>query len=155
MSVNFRELRLELSGLLENSFWLTNLSNMSALIMSQMPGLNWCGFYLLVDGELKLGPFQGQPACLTIPMGKGVCGTAAASRSSIVVPDVHQFPGHIACDSRSKSEIVVPIAAGDRLIGVLDVDSPEFGRFSDEDRLGLESLVSVLIDRTDWPASFR
>jgi L-methionine (R)-S-oxide reductase len=155
MPVNFRELRGELSGLLENSFWLTNLSNMSALIMSQLPRLNWAGFYLLVDGELKLGPFQGLPACLTIPMGKGVCGTAAETRSSLVVPDVHKFPGHIACDSRSNSEMVVPVVAGARLIGVLDVDSPEFGRFSEDDRLGLESLVSVLVAQTKWPAEIR
>jgi L-methionine (R)-S-oxide reductase len=154
MPVSYRELRLELSGLLENSFWLTNLANMSALIMSQVPRLNWCGFYLVHEGELKLGPFQGMPACLTIPIGKGVCGAAAERRTSVVVPDVHKFPGHIACDSRSNSEIVVPVIVGSRLIGVLDLDSPEFNRFDETDRAGLESLVAELVTRTKWPPTF-
>src|ERR1700722_16525362 len=119
------ELRSELSGLLEHPIWITNLANMSAALMAGLPRLNWVGFYLATERELVLGPFQGLPACLTIPFDKGVCGEAARSRKTVVVPDVHAFPGHIACDARSRSEIVVPMMLGDRLLGVLDVDSPE------------------------------
>jgi L-methionine (R)-S-oxide reductase len=151
-AANAGELLGELSGLLENSVWITNLANTSALLMQHLPRINWAGFYLYDGKELVLGPFQGLPACLKIPMGKGVCGTAAASRETIVVEDVHKFPGHIACDSRSNSEIVVPIVAADgRLIGVLDVDSPEVGRFSQDDRETLEQVVRALVARTNFP----
>jgi GAF domain-containing protein len=110
-----------------------------------LPDLNWAGFYLMKDGELVLGPFQGKPACVRIALGKGVCGTAAAQRETIVVPDVHAFPGHIACDAASRSEIVIPLITRDgQLLGVLDLDSPELARFDDADRRGLEQLAAVL-----------
>jgi GAF domain-containing protein len=122
-------------------------ANMAALLYWSLPQLNWAGFYLVEpgSGDLLLGPFQGQPACVRIPIGKGVCGTAAARRETLVVPDVHAFPGHIACDSASNSEVVVPVVAGDRLLGVLDLDSPVHGRFDDDDARGLEALVRVFV----------
>ena len=126
------------------------LSNTSALIYDSLPDLNWAGFYLMKDGRLVLGPFQGKVACIHIPVGKGVCGTAVATNSTQLVPDVHQFPGHIACDSASNSEIVIPIHRGDEVIGVLDIDSPLYSRFSEEDRLGLEGLVSLIENLTEW-----
>jgi L-methionine (R)-S-oxide reductase len=125
--------------------WVANLAQTSALLMQTMPGLNWAGFYLLNDGGLVLGPFQGKVACVRIALGKGVCGTAAARRETIVVPDVHAFPGHIACDSASNSEIVVPLLADGRLLGVLDLDSPQVGRFDHEDARGLERLAQILV----------
>jgi len=124
---------------------IANLANAAALLYHALPQLNWCGFYLLKGGELVVGPFQGKPACVRIAMGKGVCGTAAASRTSLIVPNVREFAGHIACDSASNAEIVVPMLRGNELIGVLDLDSPEFGRFDDRDREGLERLVGVLM----------
>jgi GAF domain-containing protein len=129
---------------------LANLANAGALLKDALDRVNWCGFYLLKGDELVLGPFQGKTACVRIALGRGVCGTAAAKRETIVVPDVHAFPGHIACDSASRSEIVVPILEGGRLRGVLDVDSPEVGRFDDEDRAGLENFVHALTARVDW-----
>ena len=111
-----------------------------------LPEVNWAGFYFFKGGQLVVGPFQGKPACTRLTLGKGVCGTAAAERKTIVVPDVHDFPGHIACDSASASEIVVPIVADGRLIGVFDVDSPVTGRFDAEDRVGLESVVRVFLE---------
>jgi len=126
-----------------------NAANLSSLVFHSLPGLNWSGFYWLKDGGLVLGPFQGKPACVRIAIGKGVCGTAARDRKTIVVPDVHKFPGHIACDSASNSEIVVPIVRGGRVVGVLDVDSPEFARFDAEDARGLEALVAAFLDSTD------
>jgi len=125
--------------------WIANLANTAALLMQELGDVNWVGFYLLKDGELVLGPFQGKPACVRIAIGKGVCGTAADRRASIVVPNVHEFPGHIACDVASNSELVVPLMRGAELIGVLDVDSPSFGRFDEDDRSGLESIARVLI----------
>jgi GAF domain-containing protein len=125
--------------------YIANLANASALLFHSLPDLNWAGFYLLKEGELVVGPFQGQPACVRIAMGKGVCGTSAERRASIVVPDVHAFPGHIACDSASNSEIVVPMIRGNELLGVLDIDSPKFGRFDEQDRAGLEKFVAVLL----------
>jgi len=110
-----------------------------------LPEVNWAGFYFLRNGELVLGPFQGQPACVRIALGNGVCGTAAQSRVTLVVPDVHAFPGHIACDPRSRSEIVVPVVRGDVLVGVLDLDSPREGRFSAEDRELLERVVDAYV----------
>jgi GAF domain-containing protein len=130
---------------------LANLANAAGLLGQTLERVNWCGFYLLRDeGQLVLGPFQGKPACVRIAIGKGVCGTAAQRRETVVVPDVNAFPGHIACDAASRSEIVVPIVAGGALFGVLDVDSPEPGRFDDEDRRGLEQFVRVLLPRVAW-----
>lgn len=124
---------------------IANLANSAALLYHSLPELNWAGFYLLKDGELVVGPFQGKPACVRIALGKGVCGTAAAQRTTQVVRDVQQFPGHIACDSASNSEIVVPMIRHGELLGVLDLDSPKLARFDDEDRKGLEGFVAVLL----------
>lgn len=126
------------------------LANASALLWEAMDRLNWAGFYLMDGGSLLLGPFQGKAACVRIPLGKGVCGTAAQSGKSLRVPDVHAFPGHIACDSASNSELVIPIRKGGEIVGVLDLDSPELDRFSEEDRLGLEGFVRVLEEVTDF-----
>jgi len=125
--------------------WIANLANTAALIYGELEDINWVGFYLFKDGELVLGPFQGKPACVRIAIGKGVCGTAAQRRASIVVPNVHEFDGHIACDSASNSELVVPLLSGDELLGVLDLDSPRFERFDDEDRAGAEVIVRTLL----------
>ena len=115
-----------------------NLANAAALLYHTLDGLNWAGFYLLEGDTLVLGPFQGRPACIEIPVGRGVCGTAVAEGKTQLIPDVHQFPGHIACDSASNSEIVVPIRADGKIVGVLDLDSPYIGRFTEEDQAGLE-----------------
>ena len=123
---------------------ITNLANASALLYTSMEDLNWAGFYLYLDGQLVLGPFQGKPACTNIAMGKGVCGTAALKDETELVPDVHQFPGHIACDCASNSEIVVPVHKNGALYGVLDIDSPVLARFSKADQEGLEAFVKVL-----------
>ncbi|MCJ7421697.1 GAF domain-containing protein [Sphingomicrobium astaxanthinifaciens] len=123
---------------------VANMANASALIMEQLPDLNWAGFYRHVGGELVLGPFQGRAACIRIPLGKGVCGAAAATRETQLVEDVHAFPGHIACDAASRSELVVPILKDGALFGVLDLDSPIPARFDEEDRAGCERLVKVL-----------
>lgn len=123
---------------------IANLANTAAAIWQDMDRLNWAGFYLMHDGALVLGPFQGKPACIRIPLGRGVCGTAAAENRTLRVEDVHQFPGHIACDCASNSEIVVPIRKNGKIYGVLDLDSPYFARFSPEDQAGLEALVRVL-----------
>ena len=125
---------------------IANAANMAALIYHTLPDLNWAGVYLLKEGELVLGPFQGKPACVRIALGKGVCGTAAARRTSVVVPDVDAFPGHIACDSASRSELVVPLIQDTTLLGVLDLDSPDLGRFDDRDREGCEALVQIFVD---------
>ena len=126
---------------------IANMANAAALMWQYLPDLNWAGFYRMVDGELVLGPFQGKPACIRIPLGRGVCGTAAAERRTRRVDDVHAFPGHIACDAASASELVVPIVDGDRLIGVLDLDSPVTGRFDAEDEAGCEALMHLLAAR--------
>ena len=123
---------------------IANLSNAAALLYNTLPDLNWAGFYMMENGLLVLGPFQGKPACIEIQVGRGVCGTAAAEDRTQLVYDVHQFPGHIACDSASNSEIVVPIHGDGRIVGVLDIDSPRVGRFTEEDRVGLEAFVRVL-----------
>ncbi len=149
----YNELILELSGLYEK-YWLTNLATAAAALKAHLPNVNWVGFYLWQEGELRLGPFQGLPACLRIPLGRGVCGTAAQTRQTVTVDDVDQFPGHIACDSRSKSEIVIPIVIQNRLLGVLDIDSPQLKRFDSADAQGLEKLVQKLLQLTTWPASF-
>ena len=126
-----------------------NSANLAALIFHAVPDLNWSGFYWVKHGELVLGAFQGKPACVRIALGKGVCGTAARDRRTLVVPDVDEFPGHIACDSASRSEIVVPIVRGSRVFGVLDLDSPNLARFDAEDARGLEALVAAFLDATD------
>ncbi|KUP24778.1 GAF domain-containing protein [Paenibacillus sp. DMB5] len=123
---------------------IANLANASALLKFSMPDTNWTGFYLFDGKELVLGPFQGLPACIRIPMGRGVCGTSAAERRTLVVDDVHAFPGHIACDAASNSEIVVPLIKGDQLLGVLDIDSPLKHRFDDEERRFLERFAAMI-----------
>jgi L-methionine (R)-S-oxide reductase len=123
---------------------IANLANGAALLFWNLPAVNWAGFYLLKEGELVLGPFQGKIACVRIKLGQGVCGSAAEQRQTLVVPNVHQFPGHIACDSASNSEIVIPIIKSDALIGVLDIDSPEFARFEDQDKTELQKFVQIL-----------
>jgi L-methionine (R)-S-oxide reductase len=147
----YAELEASLRALLagEKDF-VACAANTAALIYWSLPQLNWAGFYLAEQrsGDLVLGPFQGRPACVRIAPGKGVCGTAAARRETVVVQDVHAFPGHIACDSASNSEVVVPVVDGGRLLGVLDLDSPVHGRFDADDARGLEALVRVFVDAT-------
>ena len=126
---------------------VANMANASALLWQYLPDLNWAGFYRMVAGELVLGPFQGKAACIRIPLGKGVCGTAAASGETQVVADVHAFPGHIACDAASRSELVVPIVRDGAVLGVIDLDSPEPGRFDAEDAAGCEALAALLSTR--------
>lgn len=133
--------------------FIANAANFSSLIYYSLSDLNWAGFYLYKDGELVLGPFQGKPACVRIGMGKGVCGTAAEKRQTVIVENVYEFPGHIACDSASNSEVVIPLVRGDRLIGVLDIDSPMFARFDVEDKAGLESLVEIFLDASELSLS--
>lgn len=128
----------------EEANYLPLLSNASALIIEGLTDLNWAGFYLMNKGSLLLGPFQGKVACIRIPLGKGVCGTSAAKNETILVDNVHEFPGHIACDGASNSEIVIPIHYNGEVAGVLDIDSPKFSRFSETDRLGLEGFVRAL-----------
>ena len=142
----YRELAAQCRALIDNETDpIANMANCAALIFNSVPRLNWVGFYLLKGGELVLGPFQGQPACVRIALGRGVCGTAAESHSTLRVADVTQFPGHIACDSASRSEIVVPLLTEDsQLIGVLDIDSPELDRFDAEDEAGLSGLAKII-----------
>jgi len=147
----YKTLNGQLKSLLENETHpIPNLANASALLNLALADINWVGFYLLKNDELLLGPFQGKPACIHIPVGKGVCGTAVASAQSQVVPDVHAFPGHIACDSASNSEIVIPIFAGNRIVGVLDIDSPEYNRFDRSDLDGLEEFTRILAYSCNW-----
>ena len=135
----------QLESLISNDkYEVTSLSNMSAFIYHSLPNVSWAGFYLVKEGKLILGPFQGKIACTEIAFGKGVCGTTATKKETIVVKDVHKFPGHIACDSASNSEIVVPIFKNGELYGVLDLDSTQLERFGDEDKILLESLVHIL-----------
>ena len=129
--------------------FIANAANLSSLLYHSLPDLNWAGLYIYKRDELVLGPFQGKPACVRIAPGMGVCGTAALQRQTIMVANVHDFPGHIACDSASNSEIVVPIIKDDELIGVLDLDGPTFGRFDDEDAQGLNELVGILVESCD------
>lgn len=132
--------------------WLANLANASALLGHQLADINWVGFYLFKQGELVLGPFQGKPACTHIAIGSGVCGTVAKTKQTLVVPDVDAFPGHIACDAASQSEIVVPILAADgQLLAVLDVDSPALERFDEQDAIGLEQIAQRLASLPGWP----
>jgi GAF domain-containing protein len=129
---------------------IANCANASSLLWHTLPDLNWAGVYLWKGGELVVGPFQGKPACVRIALGRGVCGTAAARRTTVRVEDVHAFPGHIACDSASNSEIVVPLIAGDRLVGVLDLDSPKHARFDETDARALEEFARRLVAGCDW-----
>jgi GAF domain-containing protein len=143
---DYARLAQELAALLagERDF-IANAANTAALIYAALPEVNWAGFYFLKAGELVVGPFQGRPACVRIALGKGVCGTAAAERRTLVVPDVHAFPGHIACDAASRSEIVIPLLAGALLLGVLDIDSPRTARFDAADAAGLGELARLFV----------
>ena len=142
---DYKELILQLKALTEGVPYPTaNLANASALLWQHLENINWAGFYIMEQGALVLGPFQGKPACIRIPVGKGVCGTAVAEDRTQLVADVHQFPGHIACDGASNSEIVAPIHKDGQVWGVLDIDSPLFGRFATDDREGLEDFVKAL-----------
>ena len=142
----YASLVVQLMSLLKGEHDLiANAANFSALLFNSLPNVNWAGFYFLQGEELVLGPFQGNPACVRIPMGTGVCGVAAQQLETIIVPNVHEFPGHIACDLASNSEIVVPLFDGERLLGVLDLDSPLIGRFDDQDAEGLNELATVFV----------
>ena len=142
----YRELLGQARALLEGERdAIANAANLASLIAHTLPDLNWAGFYFLRGDELVLGPFHGKPACVRIALGKGVCGTAAARRATVIVKNVHEFDGHIACDSASNSEIVVPLLRGTELIGVLDLDSPKFARFDAQDQAGLEKVVAEVL----------
>src|SRR4051812_38202731 len=146
----YSDLRLQAEGLFQGEQDFTaNAANLSSLVFHALPQVNWAGFYWMKGGELVLGPFQGKPACVRIAVGRGVCGTAARERRTLVVPDVNAFPGHIACDSASASEVVVPVISGTRVLGVLDLDSPVRNRFDEADARMLESLVRIFLDATD------
>jgi GAF domain-containing protein len=148
----YRDLAEQLAALLTGETDpIANAANAAALVYHGLPELNWAGFYFTRGGELVLGPFQGKPACMRIPWGQGICGTAAARGESIVVPDVHDFPGHIACDPDSRSELVVPLITDEKVLGVLDLDSPIADRFDDEDRAGCERLVAILLGHFPTP----
>ena len=143
--VDYKEMNQQLAALIQDiPYEVANLANASALLWQFLPDINWAGFYKMEDGALVLGPFQGKPACIRIPVGRGVCGTAVAENKTQLIEDVHQFPGHIACDCASNSEIVIPIHKGGNIWGVLDIDSPQFGRFTQEDKAGLEEFVNIL-----------
>lgn len=147
----YRMLHEQLKSLLENERNLiANLANTSALLNLALKDINWVGFYLMNQGELLLGPFQGKPACIHIPVGKGVCGTAVHERRTQLVADVHSFPGHIACDGDSRSEIVIPIIVSNQVVAVLDIDSPLCNRFDNHDQEGLEAIVVLLTNGCDW-----
>lgn len=149
--MDYRTLCQQAEAMLQEEPWYVSaMSNLSALIMETMTELNWAGFYLMRDGQLTVGPFQGKTACIHIAPGKGVCGTAAAGDEPLVVPDVHLFPGHIACDGASASEIVIPIHREGKVAGVLDMDSPVKNRFQQEDREGLEAFVRILERWVKW-----
>ena len=149
-AAHYRELNAQLAALFAGERnGLANAANMTALLYQALPDLNWAGFYFLEGGELVLGPFQGKVACVRIAVGRGVCGTAAERKDTVIVPDVHAFPGHIACDTASRSEIVVPLVQDGCLLGVLDLDSPELARFDQEDALGLNAAVDLLLQNSE------
>lgn len=151
----YNYLNLKLTGLIcEEPDWLANLSNASAVLWLLLEEINWAGFYLYKNDELILGPFQGKTACTHIKLGNGVCGTAAAKLDTQLVKNVHEFPGHIACDSASNSEIVVPIIKNEKLIGVLDIDSPILNRFDETDQKYLEKFVSIIVKYVNFPETF-
>jgi L-methionine (R)-S-oxide reductase len=129
---------------------IANMANVASYLYHTLDNVNWVGFYLFDGSELVLGPFHGKPACIRIAIGRGVCGTAAAERRTVVVPDVHQFPGHIACDAESRSEVVVPMLLGSRLLGVMDVDSPIVNRFADVDAAALAAMATMVVQGCDW-----
>jgi GAF domain-containing protein len=144
----YDQLAAQLSSLLAGERDLVaNAANFSSFIFHSLPDLNWAGFYFVKDGELVLGPFQGEPACVRIKIGQGVCGAGAVKCDTVIVPNVHEFPGHIACDSASNSEIVVPLMKDGRMMGVLDLDSPKLARFDEEDGAGLETMVKILLSQ--------
>jgi L-methionine (R)-S-oxide reductase len=146
---DYARLAQELAALLAGEQDLVaNAANTAALLFDALPGINWAGFYFLKDGELVVGPFQGKPACVRIALGRGVCGTAAATGRTLLVPDVHEFPGHIACDAASRSEVVVPLLRGATLLGVLDIDSPQPARFDADDARGLEAIAAAFLAGT-------
>jgi GAF domain-containing protein len=148
----YSNLQLQLRSLLEGEHdFIANAANCAALLYHSLPDLNWAGFYLYKEGELVLGPFQGNPACVRIALGKAVCGTAAQLRQTVIVENVHEFPGHIACDSASNSEIVVPLIKDEQLIGVLDIDSPVFARFDEEDAKNLTELAEIFVELSNEP----
>jgi GAF domain-containing protein len=143
----YRQLQAQARALLHGERDRTaNAANLSALVFHALPDLNWVGFYFFDGTELVVGPFQGQPACVRIALGRGVCGTAAATRQTQLVPDVDAFPGHIPCDSASRSELVVPLHDGERLVGVFDLDSPRLARFDEADRAGLEAIARIFLE---------
>jgi L-methionine (R)-S-oxide reductase len=146
----YGEIGVQLAGLFSNErSGLANAANMCALLYQSLPDVNWVGYYFMQGQELVLGPFQGKVACVRIALGRGVCGTAAERREILVVPNVHEFPGHIACDAASRSEIVLPLVQNDQLAGVLDLDSPSAARFDDQDRQGLAAAVELLLQASD------
>ncbi|MBD3224281.1 MAG: GAF domain-containing protein [Caldithrix sp.] len=149
----YHQLNRQVKALFEGERdFLANTANLASLLFYTMPALNWVGFYFYKDNQLVLGPFNGKPACVRIDMGKGVCGTSAANRQTERVDNVHEFPGHIPCDSASNAEIVVPLIDNERLLGVLDIDSPQFSRFDDADARGLQLIVKTLLDCSDLKA---
>ncbi|MGL5439548.1 MAG: GAF domain-containing protein [Filifactoraceae bacterium] len=151
----YNYIKLKLLGMVSAEHqWLASLANSSALLWELLDDINWVGYYLYKDGELVLGPFQGKVACTRISLDKGVCGAAASTRTVQLVEDVHKFSGHIACDSASNSEIVLPIVINDKLIGVLDIDSPKFKRFDKEDQKGLEKFLEIMIKYVEFPDKF-
>jgi L-methionine (R)-S-oxide reductase len=146
----YERIHADLAALLEGERdFIANAANCAALLYQSLPDINWAGFYLLKGSDLVLGPFQGKPACVRIGPGRGVCGAAAAAKKTVVVANVHEFPGHIACDTDSNSEIVVPLIKGDHLLGVLDLDSPTLGRFDAVDRTGLQAIAATLVEASD------
>lgn len=146
----YRLLSLQIAALAADCPPVSALSNAAALLREALPDINWAGFYLLKDDVLHLGPFQGKTACVLIPVGRGVCGTAVAERRLQLVPDVEKFPGHIACDSASRSEIVVPLMVHDAIVGVMDIDAPVQGRFDEADAQGLAAFAEALMAQTNW-----
>ena len=151
MMTDYEVLRKQVSGLLtEEPYYVAAMSNISSVLKDALPDINWAGFYILRGGCLVVGPFQGKPACIHIGIGSGVCGCCVRQDRTIAVADVHAFPGHIACDSASNSEIVIPIHCGGRVAAVLDIDSPLLDRFSEEDRTGLERIVSLMEKMLEW-----
>ena len=150
---DYAELARQAGGLFDGERdAIANAANLASLLFWSLPDLNWAGFYLLRGGELVLGPFQGKPACIRIALGRGVCGTAAASQHSVIVADVEAFPGHIPCDAASRSELVVPLVSDGQLVGVIDLDSPSLARFDGDDQAGVERLAALWLAASDWGA---
>ncbi|KAA3617526.1 MAG: GAF domain-containing protein [Calditrichaeota bacterium] len=147
--MDYKLLEKQLKSLFENETdMIANMANMSAFVFQEMKDINWAGFYIARENQLVLGPFQGKVACVRIPWGKGVCGSAAEKQETILVENVHEFPGHIACDSASNSELVIPVIINNKTFAIFDIDSPSLGRFTEEDKKGVETLVKVFENRT-------